>query len=236
MNSSKLFFSPSEYFILNKDLIKKIGLEPTIILCSLINAEELKKNNNYFLTTITHIGSETTLSSFKIKNGINKLYKAKFIDVIVKNEDKLSVKILHENILNTFTIKKFKNILKKTITQKPKLKHNRFKKPTIKELNNYFIELGINTDESDIMFDYYQSKGWKVGKAPMKCWKSAARNWARRLSKTTEFPDYYDKKIEKQICDDPTALSRYHNHLKKNGWESIYSPSSGTTWRKIKTT
>ena len=236
MNSSKLFFLPSEYFILNKDLMKKIGIEPTIILCSLINAEELKKNNNYFSITIAHIGSETTLSTFKIKNGINKLYKAKFIDVIVKDAGKLSVMILHDNILNTFAIKKTNNILKKTTTQKPKLKHNRFKKPPIKELNNYFKELGVNVDESDIMFDYYQSKGWKVGKAPMKCWKSAARNWARRLSKTTEFPDYYDKKIEKQICDNPTELSKYHNHLKKNGWESIYSPSSGTTWRKIKTT
>ena len=216
--------------------MKKIGIESTIILCSLINAEDLKKNNNYFSITIAHIGSETTLSTFKIKNGINKLYKAKFIDVIVKDEGKLSVMILHDNILNTFAIKKTNNILKKTTTQRPKLKHNRFKKPTIKELNNYFKELGVNLDESDIMFDYYQSKGWKVGKAPMKCWKSAARNWARRLSKTTEFPDYYDKKIEKQICDNPTELSKYHNHLKKNGWESIYSPSSGTTWRKIKTT
>ena len=91
MNSSKLFFLPSEYFILNKDLMKKIGIEPTIILCSLINAEELKKNNNYFSITIAHIGSETTLSTFKIKNGINKLYKAKFIDVIVKDAGKLSV-------------------------------------------------------------------------------------------------------------------------------------------------
>lgn len=235
MNSSKLFFSPSEYFILNKDLIKKIGIEPTIILCSLINTEELKKNNNYFLTTIVNIESETTLSAFKIKNGINKLYKAKFIDVVVKNEGRLSVKILHDNILNTLTIKPSNIITKKTPNKKPKLKHNRFKKPTIKELNNYFIELGINTDESDIMFDYYESKGWKVGKAPMKCWKSAARNWARRLTKKTEFPDYYDKKIEKQICDDPATLSRYHKHLKENGWESIYSPSAGTTWRKTKT-
>ena len=35
---------------------------------------------------------------------------------------------------------------------------------------------------------------------------------------------YYNLDIEK--------ISNYHNHLKKLGWISSYSPSSGMTWRK----
>jgi len=27
--------------------------------------------------------------------------------------------------------------------------------------------------------DYYESKGWIVGKAPMKSWQASVRNWAR---------------------------------------------------------
>jgi len=83
------------------------------------------------------------------------------------------------------------------------------------------------------MFDYYESKGWKVGKSPMKCWKSAARNWLRRIKhENVEFPDYYDKEIEKKIGNDHNKLSRYHQHLRKMGWSSLYSPTAGTTWIK----
>lgn len=31
--------------------------------------------------------------------------------------------------------------------------------------------------------DFYASKGWKVGKEPMKDWKAAVRNWANRDKK-----------------------------------------------------
>jgi hypothetical protein len=31
--------------------------------------------------------------------------------------------------------------------------------------------------ESSKMFNYYESKGWTIGKAPMKDWKATTRNW-----------------------------------------------------------
>ena len=175
----------------------------------------------------------TTLTILKIKNGINKLYKKGLIEVIVHNNDKINVKILY---LNIFNILNFNN------TQFNKIKNKRtnslktkkiFKKPEIQELKNYFLELS-DIDESETMFDYYESNGWKVGKTPMKCWKSATRNWIRRAQKNTGFPDYYDSKLESQISNSPTQLTKYHSHLKKLGWKSIYSPSAGTTWKKPK--
>tara|TARA_Y100001968_G_scaffold323439_1_gene361122 strand:- start:2462 stop:3178 length:717 start_codon:yes stop_codon:yes gene_type:complete len=237
MKASTLFLSTSKYFILNKDLMKHIGLEPTVLLCSLINIEESKNVNkkiSYFETKISQLAIETTLSNFKIKNAINKLYKTQFIEVVVKKNEQISIKILHDKIVHFMAKVDNKEQVNNTVNKKVKIKNYRFKKPTLKELKKYFLELGINTEESEIMFDYYESKGWKVGKAPMKCWKSATRNWARRINKKLDFPDYYDKTLETQICNDPTALSKYHNHLKKLGWESIYSPSAGTTWRKRK--
>lgn len=51
----------------------------------------------------------------------------------------------------------------------------------IKIIIEYFIELK-HKDQAEPFYDFYQSKGWKVGKAPMKDWKAAARNWCRRIS------------------------------------------------------
>jgi len=34
--------------------------------------------------------------------------------------------------------------------------------------------------ESEKMFNFYESKGWLVGKAKMKNWKAAASNWIAR--------------------------------------------------------
>ena len=34
-------------------------------------------------------------------------------------------------------------------------------------------------DEAESFVDFYASKGWKVGKAPMKDWRAAARRWIR---------------------------------------------------------
>jgi hypothetical protein len=56
--------------------------------------------------------------------------------------------------------------------------------PTIEELEQYFIEINSSKLEANKMFDYFQSNGWKVGgRAPMKDWKAAARNWKRNARK-----------------------------------------------------
>ena len=34
--------------------------------------------------------------------------------------------------------------------------------------------------DGQAFMDFYASKGWRVGNQPMKDWKAAVRNWARR--------------------------------------------------------
>lgn len=60
-----------------------------------------------------------------------------------------------------------------------KPKRSRFVPPTQTELLDFCIDNNLNIDE-EAFIDYYSSKGWKVGSQPMKDWKAAARNWARR--------------------------------------------------------
>ncbi|MBE38051.1 MAG: hypothetical protein CMP50_05365 [Flavobacteriales bacterium] len=233
MNLLKSLLSGSQYFIINKNLVKAIGIDASLILSQLVEFEELEDKitkNQYFTTTIGQIADSTTLSIFKIKSGINNLYKNKIIDIIVNKNETIKVKILHENIFTTLSLNA-KSLIKNESKKKAIIKQKRFKKPTLKELKNYFLKIG-EVDESEIMFDYYESKGWKVGKAPMKCWKSATRNWIRRLNKSVKFPNHYDKKLDMKLSNDIEELNRYHKHLKKLGWISTYSPSAGITWRK----
>jgi len=52
--------------------------------------------------------------------------------------------------------------------------------PTLDSVIKYFGELK-QPNEANPFYDHFQSNGWKVGgKAPMKDWKAAARNWCRR--------------------------------------------------------
>lgn len=55
----------------------------------------------------------------------------------------------------------------------------RFVKPTLDEVSNYCKEhnYAINAQS---FYDFYASKGWKVGNTPMKDWQAAVRNWERR--------------------------------------------------------
>ena len=57
--------------------------------------------------------------------------------------------------------------------------NTRFKKPTVEELAAYCAERKNNVDPQ-AFFDFYESKGWRVGNQPMKDWKACVRTWERR--------------------------------------------------------
>lgn len=57
----------------------------------------------------------------------------------------------------------------------------KFQKPTIEQIKAYCLEASKNID-AEAFFDFYEAKGWVVGRAPMKDWKAAVRNWAKNES------------------------------------------------------
>lgn len=52
----------------------------------------------------------------------------------------------------------------------------RFKPPTILEVKDYISEMKYGMDANRFV-DFYESKGWMVGKNKMKDWKAAVRSW-----------------------------------------------------------
>lgn len=59
-----------------------------------------------------------------------------------------------------------------------KKKQKKFVKPTQQEIAEYVKSLGKSLDVARF-YDYYEAKGWLVGKSPMKDWKATVRNWLR---------------------------------------------------------
>ena len=55
----------------------------------------------------------------------------------------------------------------------------RFKPPTAAEVAGYAGQAGLSLDAARFC-DFYASKGWRVGSSPMRDWRAACRNWARR--------------------------------------------------------
>lgn len=59
----------------------------------------------------------------------------------------------------------------------------RFKKPSWEEVSDYCNERMNNVDAKTFV-DFYESKGWKIGKNPMKDWKAAVRTWEKKDNKS----------------------------------------------------
>jgi hypothetical protein len=55
-----------------------------------------------------------------------------------------------------------------------------FKPPTPDEVCRYAKSLNYYTLDAEQFVDYYQSKGWMIGKNKMKDWQAAVRTWRRR--------------------------------------------------------
>ena len=55
----------------------------------------------------------------------------------------------------------------------------RFQKPTLDELTAYKQKANLALVDCEAFYDFYESKGWVIGKNPMKDWQAAMRNWAR---------------------------------------------------------
>lgn len=58
-------------------------------------------------------------------------------------------------------------------------KSPRFTPPTLDEVEQYCLERANGID-AQTFIDFYESKGWMIGKNKMKDWKAAVRTWERK--------------------------------------------------------
>ena len=66
-----------------------------------------------------------------------------------------------------------------------KKNNNIFIPPTLEEVTSYCKERNNSVDPQRFI-DFYESKGWMIGKNKMKDWKAAVRTWERRNDNTSK--------------------------------------------------
>ena len=59
-----------------------------------------------------------------------------------------------------------------------------FLPPTVEQVRQYAGSENLPLDPTEFV-DYYAANGWLLGKRPMRDWKAAARNWARKIAAET---------------------------------------------------
>ena len=177
-------------------LTEELSLQEKVVLVEIDSLEDEEKgcyaSNKYFATFFK-------LSPGRISQILSNLVDKDYIDIKYITEGK---EIIERQIrikrppyplvrkLNTYLendeggIKKTKegylendkenNIYKNNINNN----NRRFVPPTLEEVANYCKERNNNI-EPEAFIDFYESKGWMVGKNKMKDWKACIRNWER---------------------------------------------------------
>lgn len=101
------------------------------------------------------------------------------------------------NGTETDSLYKDKSKREEEVKEKVKEKEKRFTRPTLEEVEAYCRERR-NTVDAKAFVDFYESKGWRVGNAPMKDWKACVRTWERRRDarKATTFNSIEARKYD----------------------------------------
>ena len=104
----KHLLSSSAYFVVNKQLAKRVGIQAAILLADLIGKEQYfidngMLNGGWFFNTSDNILKDTTLTRFQQNKAITLLKEIKFLDCKLKGiPATLHFKILEDNIYKYF--------------------------------------------------------------------------------------------------------------------------------------
>lgn len=123
-------------------------------------------------TTETEYTNELNL--LKIINERYELLSANEINA----KQMLSQNSIEENSID-------KNSIEENIKEEIYKEEKKFKTPTLEEVKNYCLERNNNVD-AERFIDFYESKGWMIGKSKMKDWKACVRTWERDAKKNSK--------------------------------------------------
>jgi len=92
---------------------------------------------------------------------------------------------------------KSKDIKDNTTPNPSKGNSTKFVKPTIEEIDSYAKEKVYKID-SEYLWNYYEAKGWMVGKNKMKNWRSAVTNWSKNSFNNNSQPKSANHELHDQ--------------------------------------
>jgi len=212
----KHLLSSSAFLIVNKQLAKQVGLKGAVLLADLISKEEYFIANGmtdgWFFNTEANIERDTTLTSYQQRKVLKTLKKYEIIETKRKGiPAKQYFKINEANLLNILSceeteglvVNKLNDLSETKLTtinknKEIKITNKLFKKPSVNDVELYCIERDNKIDAISFV-NFYESKGWMVGKNKMKDWRACVRTWEMRAkNKKTNAPKTMSK-LDAQI-------------------------------------
>jgi hypothetical protein len=134
-----------------------------------------KINENQVMQILTNLSCKNSTTSY------------------AKNEQQVIQNLNNKLFKNCTTINKNNNKNKEII-----IINKYFNKPSLLEIKNYCVER-VNNVDPEAFFDFYESKGWLVGKSKMKDWKAAIRTWERTETKKEKPMSKIDKQLSEYL-------------------------------------
>lgn len=148
-----------------------------------------------FVTSYEKLAIATSLTVQQVRTALNKLKSTG--EITCKSTSRNSIITVNNwNKFQTNNKQDNKQITSKQQTNNKQITTNNndnndnninniFIIPKVEEIESYCKERNNKVDVLQF-FDFYQSKGWMVGKNKMKDWKAAVRNWERAGNKTNK--------------------------------------------------
>tara|TARA_E500000305_G_C4023573_1_gene240408 strand:+ start:2683 stop:3312 length:630 start_codon:yes stop_codon:yes gene_type:complete len=206
----KSLLSSTAFLVVNKELARNIGLKETVLLADLISKEEyfIEKGmtDGWFFNTEANIQKDTTLTPYQQRKALKTLKKYKIIETIRKGVPaKQYFKINEEQVVQFLNNKSLTNLTSINKNKVIKLNNKLFKKPNINDVELYCIERNNKIDAISFV-NFYESKGWMVGKNKMKDWRAAVRTWEMRDNKKS-YKKTGTSKLDAQIDEWQKAKS-----------------------------
>jgi hypothetical protein len=212
----KHLLSSSAFLIVNKQLAKQVGLKGAILLADLISKEEYFIANGmtdgWFFNTEANIERDTTLTSYQQRKVLKTLKKYQIIETKRKGiPAKQYFKINEANLLNILSceeteqlvVNKLNDLSETNLTtinknKEIKITNKLFKKPSVNDVELYCIERDNKIDAISFV-NFYESKGWMVGKNKMKDWRACVRTWEMRAKNKKTYAPKSMSKLDAQI-------------------------------------
>jgi len=138
-----------------------------------------KLYGEYHILTSKRI-QHTYIDAVKKRKSVEMVGSLVLVEIVNNNINLINSDIYPQSKVKKSKVDKSKE--DKEDKEKPVIK--KFIIPTVKELEEYCKERKNNVNPNKF-FDFYESKGWLVGKNKMKNWKAAVRTWENNNNTST---------------------------------------------------
>ena len=199
----KHLLSSSAFIIFNKELARQVGLKEAILLADLISKEEYFIANGmtdgWFFNTEANIEKDTTLTPYQQRKCLKTLKTSLVLETKRKGiPAKQYFKINELQVIKLLNNLSATNLTSINKNKQIKIINKLFTIPKISEVESYCLERKNNI-EAESFINFYDSKGWMVGKNKMKDWRACIRTWEMREKKKPMKTSKIDSQINEYL-------------------------------------